>query len=113
MSDMTMERAKEIIKPFELFKQFPLAWIDKDEHGNFSGMTIAEAYGYLERDEQLRPLIGKLMKSIGVVFNKYVKDYGRDSTVHPEIEALSEILSEAERMGFKAEEQAVKNGGER
>jgi len=45
---MDIEKAKEILKPFEMYKVFPLAWLDKGENGDWSAMATAEAKGYLE-----------------------------------------------------------------
>jgi hypothetical protein len=45
---MSVEKAEEILKPFKVYKTFPIFWMEKDEDGNPSAMTTAEAKGFLE-----------------------------------------------------------------
>lgn len=45
---MDIKKASEILKEFEPYKTFPLAWLEKDFDGSekWSAMAIAEAYGF-------------------------------------------------------------------
>lgn len=48
MSDMTLEKAKEILKPFEACKQFPIFWMEKNIDGSWSTAALLEAHSFLE-----------------------------------------------------------------
>ncbi len=58
------ERAKEVMQPWEIYKIFPLAWLDKDERGQWSAMRTAEAKGFLEGWEARSEMVGELEKTV-------------------------------------------------
>ena len=61
---MREKKAREIMKPFEMYKAFPFAWLDKDKYGNPSAMALAEAKGYLEAIEKADRMLEKVADGI-------------------------------------------------
>lgn len=71
---MNAKEAREILKPFDAYKTFPLTWLATDERGNPSALSTAEAHGYLEALSG--PEVAVLVEALDFYANEACSSYG-------------------------------------